>query len=502
MVRMVTEYLDSTAERLPDKVAFLSERDKLTFAELRESSRLLATGLLAQGIFRSPIAIFMEKSAACVAAFLGAAYSGNFYTPIDVKMPMHRILKIMETLSPAAVVTDSEHLAEAQKFAGCSVVLAYEDMQEQTVDETCLAKVARQQIDTDVLYVLFTSGSTGTPKGVIIGHRSVIDYTEWLANTFHFDENTIFGNQAPFYFDNSVLDIYSTLRNGATCVLIPEGKFSFPIRLLEFLQEHKVNTLFWVPSALCLVVNLKALHKRHVDTLEKILFAGEVMPNKHLNLWRDEYPNVLFANLYGPTEITVDCTAYIVDRAFADDELLPIGHPCRNTDILVLDEADKLVTEAGVRGELCVRGTSLAYGYWNALEKTREVFVQNPLQDAYPEIIYRTGDIVEYNAYGELVYICRKDFQIKHMGHRIELGEIEVAAMAVEGVEQCACLYDERRQRLVLIYAGDMEPGQVREKMQGKLPAYMLPGRIKKMRQLPLNLNGKIDRKALTEQLE
>lgn len=501
MVRSVTEYLDATAKRVPEKIAFESKWDSLTFAELRDAARRVATGLSLRGIFRQPVAVFMEKSAACVSAFLGAAYSGNFYTPLDAKMPAARIEKILGTLQPAAIITEAEHFAEVGAFANGVQVFCYEKLLTIAIDEVRLTEIVGRSIDADVMYVMFTSGSTGNPKGVIIGHRSVIDYTEWLADTFHFDEHTVFGNQAPFYFDNSVLDIYSTLRNGATCVLIPEEKFSFPVRLLEYLQERKVNTLFWVPSALCLVVNLKALNKRHVDTLEKVLFAGEVMPNKYLNLWRNEYPGVLFANLYGPTEITVDCTAYIVDRAFADDEPLPIGFPCRNTEILVLDENKTLVTRSGQRGELCVRGTSLACGYWNAPEKTRRSFVQNPLQQAYPDIIYRTGDIVEYNERGELVYVCRKDFQIKHMGHRIELGEIETVTSSLDGIQQNCCLYDEQKGQIVLFYTGTLEESELGQQLRGILPVYMLPACRQRLQTMPLNLNGKIDRAELKRRL-
>ena len=148
------------------------------------------------------------------------------------------------------------------------------------------------------------------------------------------------------------------------------------------------------------------------------------MPNKQLNIWRKALPEALYANLYGPTEITDACTFFIVDRPMEDNEPLPIGIPCRNTDILVLNDKNELVI-GEEKGELCVRGSSLALGYYNNPEKTASSFVQNPLNSHYPELIYRTGDIVKYNENRELIYLCRKDFQIKHMGHRIEIGEIE-----------------------------------------------------------------------------
>ena len=279
--------------------------------------------------------------------------------------------------------------------------------------------IINQILDVDPLYVLFTSGSTGTPKGVIISHRSVIDYTEWLSDTFNFNETTVFGNQAPFYFDNSILDIYSVLKNGSKMVIIPETYFSFPRKLLNFINERKINTLFWVPSALIGLANSGQLKEIRLDHIKKVLFCGEVMPNKHLNIWRKEYPDIQYANLYGPTEITDVCSYYIIDRDFKDEEPLPIGKACRNTEIIVLNENNQKV-KGEERGELCVRGICLSKGYLGDFTKTDTAFVQNPLNGRYYEKIYRTGDIVKYNQFGELIYLCRKDYQIKHQGYRIE----------------------------------------------------------------------------------
>ncbi len=356
-----------------------------------------------------------------------------------------------------------------------------------------LAEISNKISSMDVLYVLFTSGSTGIPKGVTIGQRSVMDYTEWVTDTFGVNEHTVLGNQAPFYFDNSVLDIYQMISVGATLHIIPRKLFKFPLRLLEYVRDNSVNMIFWVPSVLCTIANFEVLDACNVSCLKKVLFAGEVMPNKQLNVWRKTLSNTLFANLYGPTEITVDCAYYIVDREFVDSDPLPIGLPCRNSDIIVLNENDKQVT-GNEQGELCVRGSSLAYGYYNNPEKTKEVFTQNPLNDNYPEIIYRTGDMVHYNERGELMYDGRKDFQVKHMGHRIELGEIETAVSSVKGVESNCCVFDDEKDMLIVCYIGAAEERELRLSLSSLLPEYMMPRRYCKLDNMPLNRNGKIDR--------
>lgn len=498
--KQVTDYLDDTAAKYPDKTALIDGQGTLTFSELRNGAQHIASFLADRPLYKKPVAVFLPKCKECVMTFMGIAYSGNFYTPIDTAMPASRIEKILQTLEPTAIITDEAHKEQALNLPGQVQVLTVEKLLTTPVNQPLLAKVSAHIIDTDVLYVFFTSGSTGMPKGVTISHRGVIDYTEWVTETFHIDQNHIFGNQAPLYFDNTVLDIYQMLKTGATLCLIPENLFMFPPMLLDYMREQEINIIFWVPSALSFVANVGILANKLVPSLKKVLFCGEVMPNKQLNMWRKAYPNVLYANLYGPTEITDVCAYYIVDRPFADNEPLPMGYPCRNTDILVLDETDKPV-EGEAIGELCVRGSSLAYGYYRQPEKTAAAFVQNPLNTAYPEIIYRTGDLVRYNERGELVYVSRKDFQIKHMGYRIELGEIETAVSALDGVTMNCCLYDTVKSLITLFYTGEAADKEILAALKNLLPAYMLPGAVHHLDSMPLNLNGKIDRTLLQSQL-
>ena len=493
MLINVTEYLDVSAVKYPEKTCFADENRSLSFKDLQREAKAVATFLLNENITKKPIVVFMDKCVDCLVSFLGIAYSGCFYTPIDISMPLDRINKILEVLDPAVIISDKKNISLTHNFNFRSKTLLLDEIKLTAIQEDKIGEAISSTIDTDPLYVLFTSGSTGTPKGVVVSHRSVIDYTEWVTQTFTITEEDVFGNQAPFYFDNSILDIYCTLKNGSTLNIIPDKLFAFPIKLLEYLRDQNITTIFWVPSALCIVANLKALGKVELKELRKVLFCGEVMPNKQLNMWRKVLPHVLYANLYGPTEITDVCTYYIVDRDFEDSEPLPIGIPCRNTGIIVLNENNELV-KAGEKGELCVRGSSLSLGYYANPEKTKEAFVQNPLNMKYQELIYRTGDIVKYNEYGELMYLSRKDFQIKHMGHRIELGEIETVINGIEGVAASCCLYDEERKKIVLFYISTLDFNEIISIAKKKLPHYMIPSKCVKLQEMPLNINGKIDR--------
>ena len=495
----VTYWLDETAARFPDKTAYADENKEITFSELRAQARAIASELTQRGLFKKPVAIFLEKGVDVLVSFMGAAYSCNFYSPIDVDMPGSRVNKILEVLEPAVVITTGtlREVFSAYDYKG--ELLLLEEVLVSDVQDDALEAARGKGIDTDLLYVLFTSGSTGVPKGVTINHRAVIDYIDWVTETFDITEKDSFGNQAPFYFDNSILDIYSTLKTGATTYIIPKTLFAQPVLLLEYLKEKKINTIFWVPSALIVVAKLKAFKNVDLsDTLRRVLFCGEVMPNKQLNVWRRFLPDVQYANLYGPTEITDACTYYIVDREFSDEEPLPIGFPMPNTDILVLNEENEPVT-GEEPGELCVRGTSLSMGYYKNPEKTKEAFVQNPLNQAVPELIYRTGDVVKYNERGEIIYLSRKDFQIKHMGHRIELGEIETAVSSLPEISLNCCLYDEKRQKIVLFIEEELEKAYINEKISHLLPEYMLPNKVVRVEKMPINANGKIDRVKLKE---
>ena len=221
------------------------------------------------------------------------------------------------------------------------------------------------------------------------------------------------------------------------------------------------------------------------------------MPVKQLNKWKKYLPDAMYVNLYGPTEITCNCTYHILEREYEKDEIIPIGRAFENEKVFLLDEHDELVTQPGIEGEICVSGSCLALGYFKDKEKTDKAFVQNPLNDKLIELIYRTGDLGRYDENGLLYYSSRKDFQIKHMGQRIELGDIEVSAMSVDGVSRACCIYDHKRSKIIMFYTGEIDKDELSDRMRDKLPVFMVPGKTVCLDELPVNKNGKIDRKAL-----
>ena len=493
-------YLEYSVKKFPDNIAVEDKNGKLSYKALWDKAQRYANVIKKTGIkMQKPIAVYLPKSVECIVAFMGILYAGNCYVPVDTNMPTERLDKIFTNLQPEVILTYRKLSSKLEGFVKDTQHIIYLD----EVSEEVVAPIEPDQvIDTDPAYILYTSGSTGVPKGVVISHRSIIDYIDWANQCYDFDSTDRIGSQAPFYFDNSTLDIYASLSNGATLVIIPEELYSFPAKLMEYVRDEKITSIFWVPSVLINVANTDSLAELANFSLRRVLFAGEVMPNKQLNYWRENFKDILFSNLYGPTEITVDCTYYNVDRDFRDDEPLPIGKPCRNSDIIVLSEKNNRITKPGETGELCVRGSSLALGYWQNPEKTEAAFVQNPLHNNYPERIYRTGDLVQWNDRGELLYSGRKDSQIKHMGYRIELGEIETAAGSLEGIHKVCALYNRKEQKIILLYEAEEEKDikDIRLGLMELLPKYMIPMVYKWYEKMPLNMNGKIDRKRLQDE--
>lgn len=498
-MKNILEDLENVLKTMPNKAFFRDTEQSLSVSDVCSRAKKIGSTLAKLNVKNQPFAVFDNRDVDTLCAMLGVVYSGNYYVVIDTYSPVDRLAKIYDVLKPVLSIGKENNLELAKELNVADKTKLVYDLYNEKIDEILLSKVRARMISTDPIYVLFTSGSTGIPKGAILSHEMVISYTDWFIKEFNISSETVFGSQLSFYFSASVSDIFSTVRTGAEFNIIPKSYFSFPIKLVEFLEERKVNTIYWVPSALCIVANLKLFDYKKPTHLKQVLFAGEVMPNKQLNYWRKhlEADGTTFANLFGPTETVDICTFYRVNRQFRDDEPLPIGVHIDNCDTFVVGGGAKEIKEPGEIGELYVRGALVAFGYFDNKDKTSEAFVQNPLQNHYPEIVYKTGDLVKINEYGEYDYAGRKDFQIKHMGYRIELGEIENSANALDKVTGVVCVYDAEKDLIVALYTGALKKDDFIAQIKTKVPAYMVPNVVIKLPAMPYNQNGKVDRKYL-----
>lgn len=505
MITNILEFLEKTAHRLTEKTALVDDKLSLSFGQWLQQAENIGTAIAqaTNSTMRHAVLVFVDRRIEGLVGAMGAVESGNFYVPIDCKMPFERVRLIADVCKPiAAVATTEADIKTLDQIEFVGPRFLYGEVKEHEVDKKVLNAIREQIIDLDPVYSIFTSGSTGVPKGVVISHRGMIDLADWLVETFEFTDQDALGNQTPFYFDGSVKDICICLKSGATLNVIGKKYFTFTKQLMPLLNERHITAILWATSAIVLVGNSDILNVALPEHLRLVTFAGEAMPAKQLRIWQEKLPNVRFVNLYGPTEITVDCTYFDVTRHYADDEYIPIGKACQNMQVLVLKEDD---TEAAVGevGELCVRGTGVALGYYGNRAKTDEVFVQNPLNQLFNDIIYRTGDLVKPDEDGNLIFVSRKDFQVKHKGNRIELGEIEVTVNAIEGVTNAACIFDHENDKLVLYYTtADGAERDVINLVKERIPVYMFPEVIFHLKTMPFNMNGKIDRIELKKQYE
>ena len=494
------ELFEETADKYPHKIAVIDKDRDITFCGLRDKAMTLAQKIINGGIGQNkPVAVFLDKSIESVFANLGIIYSGNFYMNLDIKTPAERISNILKLVEPYYIISTSKQIKSIAGIIPESirVILLDEEDWKEKVDEKAILGKLSTIIDTDPSCIINTSGSTGTPKGVVLNHKSFFDFIEWALDTFKFDEDLVMGSLSPLVFDIYSFELCMLMAKASTLVVLPSNLAAFPAKILDLLEQHKVNFLFWVPTIMVNIANMDLLSTYKLEHLKTVWFAGEVFPTKQFNYWHHHLPQVTFANLYGPIEITLDCTYYIVDKDIPDEQPLPIGIPCRNTDILILDGDDKAVKEPYKEGELCVRGTSLAMGYYNNPEKTAAAFVQNPLNKSYPELIYRTGDIVCYDEEGLIMFKGRKDNIVKHLGYRTDLGEIEhVIINTLKLVKNGCVVYHQAAKEITLIYEAEQEipASDFRKKIGQALPKYMIPTVYRHVDLLQRNTNGKIDR--------
>lgn len=500
----ILEYLEEIQKTFPQKIAVVDSEQDICFQDMVEKGKALAHVLLEKcNKKNSIIAVYMDKSVNCVLSDIGIIYSGNAYMNLDIKTPEQRIHNILDKIQPCCVITTKFLKSKLESLLYHEKLVCIDELDLSTIKWTqdeidhrlsCL-------IDTDPLCIINTSGSTGTPKGVVLNHRSFIDFIEWANDTMKFSQDEVIGCLSPVVFDIYSYELCLMMSRSARMILLHENMAAFPVRILQTIAKEKVTFIFWVPTIMVNIANMGLLEKVPLPNLRLIWFAGEVFPTKQYNIWHKALPQARFVNMYGPIEITLDCTHYIITREISDDEPIPIGFAMRNTEILILND-DNNRCKVGEEGELCVRGTSLAMGYYNNPEKTAAAFVQNPLQKSYPEIIYRTGDIVLTNDIGEIIFRGRKDSLVKHSGYRIELGEIEhIIVNTLQLVKNGCVVYDKKRNEIVLFYESEqpLEVAELRKKIGLELPKYMIPTVFHYMDELPRNTNGKIDRLMLKE---
>jgi len=340
----------------------------------------------------------------------------------------------------------------------------------------------------------------------MIPHKAIIDYIDWCVAQYALSSNDVIANHAPLYFDNSTFDLYTAFKTGAELHLVDDAINAIIPSLVKWIRNRGITTFFCVPSVLSMLLRSRRLKDDSFPELRHLICAGEVLPPNVLRIWMEKYPHVQFTNMYGPTEITVDCSYHVFTEPPVENaRAVPIGKARSNMELFVRDECGNLSQDPGAHGELLVRGTSVAYGYLGEDKKTQECFIQNPRHDAFSDMLYCTGDLVEIAENGDFMFVGRTDDQIKYLGYRIELGEIEAALTAVHGIDEGVVVFNHAAETseqaigaLVSSNTG-LDPVQIAASLSDFLPPYMIPTIITvTSADFPQTSNGKYDRKAVS----
>lgn len=522
---LASGFLHSSA-RFPDRPAIDVVGHAVSYEELARRAKRLATTIQQQtpSQFVPLTAVFAYRSETAYAGVLGALLAGNGYVPLNRTFPVDRTRLMLERSACRSLIVDRDSLPQLGAILeGISTSMLLICPDEPDVSELTegfpLHRVAgaadlaepeeweeRHVAPDSIAYLLFTSGSTGQPKGVMVSCRNVLSYVDFVVHRYAMTEQDRCSQAFDMTFDLSAHDMFVTWEVGA-CLCCPTQKAL--IKPGAFITDAKLTTWFSVPSTAVFMKKLGMLKPGMYPNLRLSLFCGEALPVEVAKTWTEAAPNSIVENIYGPTELTIACTAYRWDSARSPDEceqgVVPIGQPFDGMEVRVADEEFREV-EPGRDGELLMTGPQLSLGYWQDPEKTAKAFVTPPDNG---KIFYRTGDRVRRPVgSAPLIYLGRMDYQIKIMGHRVELGEIENAIREESGIDGVVALgwpmsaSGAAAIEAFLQTSDDLDRVLLLQRLTARLPKYMVPRRIHTLADLPLNSNGKYDRRALITRLE
>ena len=501
MKRNWLEYLEETTERVPDRTAFYDDRESMTYTVLQDRAKRIGTCLAGVAAPRTPVALLLDsRSIRNIPAMFGTLYAGCAYAPLDIAMPPERLKLLLDLMQPSAVLADERG---AKAYAACGMesvpVLGYDAAVSAEPDAERLEAIRLQSSVYDPMSVLYTSGSTGVPKGSIQTHFSYIHWTDATNEVYSFTEDMVFGNQSPFFYANSVLDIISPVSLGAKVYLLPAGILTFPKKMVDCLNAHHITELCMTPSSFISIVNAGVLTPGCLPGLKWGIMSGESMPWPPLKVWMDASPNAGWWHYYGSTEAFSVAVGQVSDR-HASDTRLPVGRPFKLAHILFMDE-DGQEAPAGEPGEMYVSSPWIAWGYHRDPERTQASWTVDPLGRGWQERFFRTGDVGYIRPDGQLMVLGRRDNQIKHMGYRMELGEVEAALRGLEGWEEGCVLFDREQDLIWCFFTGSLDEKKIRAGLKESLARYMLPDRFVKMEEMPHTPSMKVDRVRLRQMM-
>ena len=487
--KTIVDIFVEQANKTPDSIAIVFQKKSLTYKELEERSNQLANCLINEyGIKKGDfVGVHLDRSEQYIVCLLGILKSGAVYVPIDTGYPANRKEYIVEDANINLLITDTNYMFDLPYFKGSLLAI---DVEFENSDYSSDNK--NFTTPNEVAYVIYTSGSTGNPKGVMIEHKAVLNAVLAQIDTYDITNNCKAVQFTSFSFDVSISEIFNILLTGSSLFIATEEMRNDPVLLEKYIEENTINLATLPPSY------FQVMKPEKLKSLNKLITGGEASDyEKVVPLLSDGFN---FYNSYGPTETSICVTVFkMTNTTLLGSQVIPIGKPTPNTQILILSESLELMPVGSI-GEICIGGSQLALGYLNRPDLTSEKFIENPFKKG--EKLYRTGDLARWLPDGNIEFIGRKDHQVKIRGHRIELGEIELVIDQNENVKQSVVVAREDiggSKQLVAYIVSDtaLDHRKIQEDLEEKLPEYMVPKIYVSLDKMPLSHNGKVDRKAL-----
>jgi amino acid adenylation domain-containing protein len=492
----------------PDNIAAVCEGQSLSYAQLNAKANQLAAFLQNRAQQNKQpikpdtlIALCLDRSVEMIIGILAVMKAGGAYVPIDPEFPSDRICYILEDTATTLLLSQSHLLARLESVTNIEVVALDDDC----YDKQPTSNLAAQNVASDLAYVIYTSGTTGRPKGAVVNHQMLVNRLLWQKQHYGFDENDRVLQKTPYVFDVSVWELLLPLISGSQLVFAKVNGHKDPQYLLEAIEHYQITKLHFVPSMLNAFYEHINLHNAPLSTIQQVFCSGEALPLSLVREFKSLFPKIIINNLYGPTEVAIDVSAY--DDIPVDAQRVHIGKPIQNIKFYVLDD-NRAAVPVGVVGELYISGADFSRGYLNRPDLSSERFINNAFADENDRKngftkLYKTGDLVRWLPDGNVEYLGRNDFQIKIRGLRIELGEIEQALTQVNLIKQACVLAKKRNdsQYLVAYYLSENEikPQAIIKALAERLPEYMIPSVFVPLANFPITVNGKLNRKLLPE---
>jgi len=513
MSRILTHNVLRSADNYPDRIAFKQLDNTITYTQLRDQAYQLANELVKLGVSKGDrVGIYMNRSFESAVSVYGVLFAGAAYVPIDTNLPTSGVLDVVNDCDLQVLISKKQFkkqvAAITAEVSSLKIVIGLDQDPSDQVKAISWDAINAEAAtpphieisEEDIAYIIYTSGTTGKPKGIVHTHYSGYSYAKLSAELYDLSHTDILGNHSHLHYDISTMGYLTMPYVGGCTIIVPEAHTKFPVSLGQMIEAEGMTVWYSVPLALIQLLSSEALVGKEMDQLRWVLFGGEIFATKYFKELFKLLPNATFSNVYGPAEVN-QCTFYNFDKDTILTDDIPLGEAWPETRIDLIDRVSEGKDEVG---ELVVASSTRMWGYWNKEHLTTDKTIQIKDPNSHLQTYYKTGDLVKLTVDGELIFVGRKDRQIKLRGYRVELNGIESILLSNQAIAETA-VYAIKHGDANQIYANivltsePIDEGELNKYLAGYLPSYAIPQHYRFVDSIPRTGAGKVNYKLLAQ---